>query len=112
MSKILSLALSPEDFELSGPALLRKTFYPRHRLTITDLSKVLGMSRDRIYKRLHADKLDLKIRQDESKRPFIMLEDLIEYLYPANPGLSPSCHPPEKRKGPGRPRKSTEGGVR
>lgn len=111
MSKILSPALSPEDFKLSGPALLRKTFYPRHRLTITDLSKILGMSRDRIYKRMHADKLDLKVRQDEAGRPFVTLEDLIEYLYPTDSTLSPSCHP-ETKRGPGRPRKSTEGGIR
>jgi len=76
MSKILS----PGDFELSGPALLRKTFFPRHRLTITDLAKVLGLSRDRIYKRLHAGKLDLKISYDEAGRPFVGLDDLVEYV--------------------------------
>jgi len=120
MSKILSPVLSPGDFELSGPALLRKTFFPRHRLTITDLAKVLGLSRDRIYKRMYADKLDLKISYDEAGRPFVVLDDLVEYLYPSSPpSLATATTPAHKnnikKPGPSRPRKpiyGAEGGGR
>lgn len=104
--------LSPEDFELSGPALLRKAFFPRQCLTITDLSKVLGLSRDRIYKRFHKGQLNLRIRRDDSGRPLVVLDDLIAYLYPPQTDPNPE---PIKRK-PGRPRKTVtsdgqEGGA-
>ena len=107
--------LSSGDFELSGPALLRKTFHPRQRLTITELSKVIGLSRDRIYKRIRAGKFDLRIQRNECGTPFVTVDDLINYIYPnyvppSHP-LSPSRHPdqPESkpRRGPGRPRKSS-----
>ena len=102
--------LSSGDFDLPGPALLRKTFHPRQRLTITELSQVIGLSRDRIYKRIRAGKLDLRVQRNECGTPFVLLEDVIQYLYPSS-SLSPSCHPdqPENkpRRGPGRPRKSS-----
>lgn len=107
--------LSSGDFELSGPALLRKTFHPRQRLTVTELSQVIGLSRDRIYKRIRAGKFNLPIQRNECGTPFVTLDDLINYLYPnyvpPSPSLSPACHPdpvpaPVKR-GPGRPRKSS-----
>ena len=107
--------LSSGDFELAGPALLRKTFYPRQRLTITELSQVIGLSRDRIYKRIRAGKFDLRVRRNECGTPFVLLDDLIAYLYPdhvpSSPSLSPAMSPdkPESqpRRGPGRPRKSS-----
>ena len=110
-----STTLSSGDFELSGPALLRKTFHPRQRLTITELSKVIGLSRDRIYKRIRAGKFDLRVQRNECGTPFVALDDLINYLFPdhvpSSPSLSPACHPdpvpaPVKRR-PGRPRKSS-----
>jgi hypothetical protein len=109
--------LSSGDFDLPGPALLRKTFHPRQRLTITELSQVIGLSRDRIYKRIRAGKFDLCVRRNECGTPFVLLEDVIQYLYPSA-SLSPACHPdpvpaPVKRR-PGRPRKSSSapGGAR
>ena len=66
--------LSPEDFELSGPALLRKAFYPRQRLTITELSAIVGLSRDRLYKRVVAGKLNLNVQKNECGLPFVLLE--------------------------------------
>lgn len=107
--------LSSGDFELSGPALLRKTFHPRQRLTVTELSKVIGLSRDRIYKRIRAGKFDLRVQRNECGTPFVALDDLIKYLFPdhvpSSPSLSSACHPdqPENkpRRGPGRPRKSS-----
>lgn len=107
--------LSSGDFELSGPALLRKTFHPRQRLTITELSQVIGLSRDRIYKRIRTGKFNLRVQKNECGTPFVTVDDLINYLYPnyvpPSPSVSPSCHPdkPESkpRRGPGRPRKSS-----
>ena len=98
--------LQPADFELSGPALLRKYYFPRQRLHLSELPPVLGICRDRIYKRLKSGTLGLIVRTDEAGRPFVNIEDLIVYLYPPT-----ACHPeaPEAkpRRGPGRPRKST-----
>ena len=111
--------LSSGDFDLPGPALLRKTFHPRQRLSITELSQVVGLSRDRIYKRIRAGKFNLPIQRNECGIPFVLLEDVIQYLYPNHtPSLSPACHPdqPENkpRRGPGRPRKieTLAGGAR
>ena len=80
----MSASLSPRDFEFSGPALLRKAFFPRQWLTITDISKILGVSRDRVYKRIQAGRLNLRVYRDEANRPLVLLEDLISYLYPPN----------------------------
>ena len=71
--------LSAGDFELSGPALLRKAFYPRQRLTITELSAIIGLSRDRLYKRIVAGKLNLNVQKNECGLPFVLLEDVIQY---------------------------------
>ena len=103
--------LSSGDFELSGPALLRKTFHPRQRLSITELSQVVGLSRDRIYKRIRAGKFNLPIQRNECGIPFAALEDVIKYLFPDHVPSSPSVPPdpvpaPVKRR-PGRPRKSS-----
>lgn len=105
-------SVSPDFYDLSGPAALRKHFFPLVRINITQVSKIIGLSRDRIYKRIRAGRLDLRIQYDEARRPFVTIDDLISYLYPADP-VSPSCHPDQgQKRGPGRPRKSTEGGAR
>lgn len=92
--------------DLPGPAALRAYFFPRQRITITELSRILGLSRDRIYKRIHAGRLNLRILRDEADRPIILLEDVISYLFPdlpQNPSFSEPSTPVKKR--PGRPRK-------
>ena len=114
--------LSSGDFDLPGPALLRKTFHPRQRLTITELSQVIGLSRDRIYKRIRAGKFDLCVKRNECGTPFAALEDVIKYLFPdhvpSSPSVSPALSPDQPeikpRRGPGRPRKSSSapGGAR
>lgn len=106
----INSCLTPGDFELSGPALLRKSFYPRQRLTITELSAVLGMSRDRLYKRVRAGQLNLRIQKNECGMPFVSLEDVIAYLYPSaslSPSMSPEPAEKPVRRGPGRPHKSS-----
>lgn len=72
--------LQPADFELSGPSLLRKYYFPPQRLHLSELLPILGMCRDRIYKRLKSGTLGLKVRTDEAGRPFVGIEDLIQYL--------------------------------
>ena len=92
--------------DLPGPAALRAYFFPRQRITITELSRILGLSRDRIYKRIHAGRLNLRILRDEANRPVILLEDVISYLFPdlpPNPAFSEPSVPVRRR--PGRPRK-------
>ena len=102
---------SPDFFNLSGSSAIRQFFFPKQRLRITDVAPVVGISRGRIYKRMKAGQLDLRIQYDETGLPFVTLDDLIEYLYPSSPSLAPTIPPAHKpnsskRPGPGRPRKS------
>lgn len=103
-----------QDFSLPGPARLRKTY--RHRLNLSQLGKELGVSRDRLYKRIRAGNFNLPIYYNECKMPFALIEDLIQYLYPSSPvspALSPDTPEAKPRRGPGRPRKSAQiGGAR
>lgn len=114
-------SFSPELFNLSGSSAIRQFFFPKQRLRITDVAPVVGISRGRIYKRMKAGQLDLRIQYDESGLPFVTLDDLVEYLYPSSPSLAPTTPPAHKTNnfkrpgGPGRPRKSVtnnEGGGR
>jgi len=110
-------AISPDFFNLSGPASIRQFFFPKQRLHITDIAPFIGICRARIYKRASAGQLNLRIQYDEAGLPFVLLDDLVEYLYPSSPSLAPTTPPVHKkntfkRPGPGRPRRSTEGGVR
>lgn len=100
------------SLELSGPASLRSAYFPRQRLKLSEVSKILGLSYSRLCARRRAGALDLKISSDELSQPFVKLDDLIDYLYPQQVSESPttSTLPDAKKRGPGRPRK--EGGVR
>lgn len=102
-----------------GAVLLAQQFLPKHKLSIQDVCPVLDLTRDGFYKRLRNGKLSLKIRKDEYGKQFILLADLIAYFFPeisdsvtALPSGTPE--PPVKKEkiGPGRPRKSEEGGAR
>ena len=106
----LKTAVSPDFFNLSGPASIRQYFFPRQRLHITDIAPFIGLCRARIYKRAKAGQLNLRIQYDEAELPFVTLDDLVEYLYPSNP--SPSILPAPLHKKLGRPRKSLEGRPR
>jgi hypothetical protein len=97
---------SPDFYDLPGPAALRKHFFPLVRINITTIARIIGLSRDRIYKRIRANRLDLKIQYDEANRPFVTIDDLIAYLYPSSPTTQPQ---PEPIRKVGRPRKSTGG---
>jgi len=105
---------SPDFYDLSGPAALRKHFFPLIRLNITQVARVIGRSRDRIYKRIRAGRLDLRIQYDEARRPFVTIDDLIRYLYPPPSATPPQPEPVRKV---GRPRKTVttdgqEGGAK
>ena len=103
-------SLSSQDYDLlSGAALLRKSFFPRQRLSITELSHVLGMSRDRVYKRINAGLLGVKITKDECGKQFARLDDVISYLYPASDASQNQIECEQlKKRGPGRPRKQVK----
>ncbi len=99
-----------ETMELSGPARLRAQFFPRHKIGLSDVSRVLGLSVSRISRRRRIGTLNLRIRQDECGKFFVLIDDLVNYLYPTNEPSLPMSPPVKKR--PGRPRKFTEGGGR
>lgn len=103
--KNTTIRLSAQDFSASGPALIRKFFFPRQRLRISDLPQILGLSRDRLHRRIKSGQLDLRIQKDEAGRPFVRVEDLISYLFPEEESVTPMS--PETPKRPvGRPRKA------
>lgn len=101
---------------LSGPDYLRAHFAPRQVLRLKEAALVLDLSYPHFYRRIQAGTLALKIRKNEVGERFVLLEDLIAYLFPPSEfNLSPSAHPTPKRLG--RPRKSVtsdrwEGGGR
>lgn len=93
-----------------GALLLARQFYPKHRLSISDACPVLGLSRDGLYKRIRTGTINLKIRKDEFGRQWILLADLIAYLFPeiaesALPSGLPSgiSEPPTDKRKRGRP---------
>ncbi len=91
-----------------GALLLAQQFQPKHKLSIQDVCPVLDLTRDGFYKRLRMGKLGLKIRNDEYGKKFILLSDLIAYLFPeiaesltAMP--SEALLTPPAKRGKGRP---------
>lgn len=94
-----------------GIQLLVRQFHPKHKLSVNDVCPVLGLSRDGFYKRIRTGKLSLKVRKDELGKLFILLSDLIDYLFPEisiSESLTamPSGIPPIEKKKVGRPRGS------
>jgi predicted DNA-binding transcriptional regulator AlpA len=96
---------------LSGPDALRAYFEPRQILQLKESASVVGLSYSRFYRRIQAGTLSLKIRKNEIGERFVLLDDLIDYLF--GPTTDPASFPPPtgapKRKS-GRPRK--DGGAR
>ena len=100
---------------LSGPDFLRAFFALRQILRLKEAAECLGMSYSHFFRRVQAGTLGLKIRKNEAGERYVLLDDLILYLYPpSDPALS---SPPESQKRkPGRPRNSvtsdgSKGGV-
>lgn len=104
---------SPLTPGLSGPDALRAFFAPRQVLRLKEAALCIGLTYPHFFRRLQAGTLDLKIRKNEVQERFVLLDDLILYLFPDSGTDSASSSPPVKKRGPGRPRKSvTEGGGR
>ena len=96
---------------LSGPDALRAFFAPRQRLRLKESALCVGLSYSRFYRRIQDGTLGLRVRTDEIGERYVLLSDLIVYLFPEEQPAQPSITPPVKRK-LGRPRKSMERGVR
>ena len=90
-----------------GALLLAQQFFPNHRLSVQDVCPVLGLSRDGFYKRLRMGRLNLKIGHDECGKKWILLSDLISYLYPeiseSLTALPSEIIPSQEKKKRGRP---------
>ena len=105
---------SPENFNFSGPEALRAFFFPRQTLQMKEAARVLGIGREALYKRQwRGGGFALRISQRAGGRQYVLLEDLIAYLFPQEnplptaPANAQSDYTngviTEKRK-PGRPR--------
>ncbi|MHB8422323.1 MAG: hypothetical protein ACYDAM_06065 [Leptospirales bacterium] len=100
---------------LSGPQALRDFFNPRQVLKLKEAAQVLNYSYSHFFRRIQAGTLGLRIRKNEIGERFVLLDDLIAYLFPPAEHF-PSPTPPAKKK-PGRPRKNVtidgqKGGAR
>ncbi len=71
---------------------------------------MLNLSYSHFFRRIQAGTISLIIRKNEVGERYVLLEDLILYLFPASGTVNSSL--PLSRKKPGRPRKFTEGGAR
>jgi len=89
---------------LSGPDALRAYFAPRQVLRLNETAQVLNYSYSHFFRRIQAGTLSLRIRKNEVGERFVLLDDLIAYLFPPTEQDSSSPSPAKKR--PGRPRKT------
>jgi hypothetical protein len=95
----------------SGADALRAYFFPRQVLRLNETAQCLGLSYSRFYRRVEAGTLTLRIQKNEVGERYVLLDDLIHYLF--GPPTEQANSSPQKvqKRGPGRPR-STEGGAR
>lgn len=110
---IISHPIDPKIYELSGPAAIRAMFFPRQRVSLKEAAGILGLGYHRLWKLHKEGSLSLPVRLDDSGRSFVLIEDLITYVFSSHEldnGIS-RYHIKNKKR-PGRPRKSTEGGAR
>jgi predicted DNA-binding transcriptional regulator AlpA len=96
---------------LSGPQALREFFDPRQVLRLKEAAQVLNLSYSHFFRRIQAGTLDLRIRKNEIGERYVLLDDLITYIFPPTEE-SLSSPTLARKRGPGRPRKSTERGAR
>ena len=89
---------------LSGPEALRAYFAPRQVLQLKESAECLGLSYSHFYRRVQAGTLNLRIRKNEIGERYVLLDDLIRYIFPPTEQDS-SSPPPARKRGPGRPRK-------
>ena len=72
----------PQDFRFSGPEALRAYFFPRQTVQIQEAARVLGVGRENMYRADWSGR-GLPFRRRPSGRQFILLDDLIAYLFPS-----------------------------
>lgn len=78
---------------LSGPDALRAYFFPRQILRLGESAECLGMSYSHFFRRVQAGTLALRIRKNEVGERFVLLDDLISYIFP--PEETPSSPLPQ-----------------
>ena len=95
--------------ELSGPAALRAHFRTRQRLLLREAAEIVNLSYSRFFRRDREGTLGLRIRTDAIGERYVLLDDLILYIFP--PTDQPDTHSlhPFQKRGPGRPRKVISG---
>jgi hypothetical protein len=71
----------PKNFHFSGPEALRAFFFPRQTVQIQEAAIIIGRGREALYKRQWHGDTSLKISKRPGGRQFILLEDLISYLF-------------------------------
>ncbi len=92
--------IDPAIFSLAGPAAVRSHFFPRQRISLKEAGKIIGLGYHQLWKLSKTGRLTLPIRICDAGRSYVLLDDLIEYIF------SPSKTEDQKKK-MGRPRKST-----
>ena len=100
---------------LSGPDALRAYFAPRQVLRLKEAALCLNYSYSHFFRRIQAGTLTLKIRKNEVGERFVLIDDLISYIFPPTEQATSSPSPAKKKLG--RPRKTVtsdgrEGGAR
>ena len=73
----------PQDFSFSGPEALRAYFFPRQTVQIQEAARVLGVGRENMYRADWAGR-GLKFQKRPGGRQYILLDDLISYLFPSS----------------------------
>lgn len=102
----------PQNFHFSGPEALRSYFFPRQTVQIQEAARIIGVGRESMYR---GSASGLRFSRRPCGRQFILLDDLIAYLFPSsqpeNPEITKTS--PEnctigvtEKKKPGRPRGS------
>jgi hypothetical protein len=76
----------PKDFSFPGPEALRAYFFPRQTIQIQEAARVLGIGREAMYRGSAAG---LKFSRRPGGRQFVLLDDLISYLFPSHQPENP-----------------------
>ena len=66
---------------LSGPDAFRAYFAPRQILRLNETASCLGMSYSHFFRRVQAGSLALRIRKNEVGERYVLLDDLIAYIF-------------------------------
>lgn len=103
----------PEIFKLPGPQAMRRLVWPAQRLQLQDAAKFMNVSYITVYRRSLRGTLGLEVWTDpHTGKRYVMVEDLIRYLYPGETaGEARLVIPNPGKKKRGRPRSPVKSGV-